>query len=669
MLAAHGVGFALWLTSAFAVAAYASGDRYPGTVLLWTAALLCAGLLAPLALLGAAQRARPSLPSVALASAYCVLFAAALSLDVGPDPRPDTSQGAARLLLLAACFVLAAWNLVRSRSARLSLGHAIALLGLAWILCGLLRAAGAPQALARPAVLIAPAAALALLLPGLPRFDPLLSRVRLLVTLAAAAILVLLPWSPRVPLPTRLAAPAPRAPPTARSAILIVLDTLRRDHMSLYGYHRKTTPSLDRRAQSALVFDDATAVAPWTLPSHASMFTGLWPRTHGAHAFRSEKAELVNVHPLSPEHVTLAEIAAEHGYRTVGFSSNNGFMSSRWGMDQGFQEYLCRRPRKAAVQLGKARELAWRWDKRRTVFEVMPYFTAQEMTRTAISWLEQHNDTPFFLFLNYMDVHFPNAAPGTQGLPFEDEGSLLGTRKHEDFSRYTLGGALTPAERRGFVNEYDRELIYLDHWLEALFQHLESSGLAKRTLVVLTSDHGEFLGEHELINHMKDLYNEVVNVPLIVWEPGAQAGRVTQPAQSLDVFPTILRYLGLPVPPGAQGQGVLETDHPTVSELHYALPGLLHGPEGDRYDRILRTIRVDGYRYFNSTRGEERAFHLRDDPLEARSLIAERPDLAAAGRARLEEWLRTTPEAVPPARQPGIDPEALKELRSLGYVR
>ena len=113
------------------------------------------------------------------------------------------------------------------------------------------------------------------------------------------------------------------------------------------------------------------------------MFTGLWPRTHGAHAFRSEKAELVNVHPLSPEHVTLAEIAAEHGYRTAGFSSNNGFMSSRWGMDQGFQEYLCRKPRKAAVQLGKARELAWTWDKRRTVFEEMPYYTAQEMTGAA----------------------------------------------------------------------------------------------------------------------------------------------------------------------------------------------------------------------------------------------------------------------------------------------
>src|SRR5262245_11588181 len=177
----------------------------------------------------------------------------------------------------------------------------MALVALAWCLCGLLRAPGAPQALSRPAVLLPLAAALALLLPGLPQLDPLLSRFRQLAALAALAVLVLLPLWPRVAQPDRIAPARGKTPPTDRSAVLIVLDTLRRDHMSLYGYPRPTTPRLDARARSGLVFDDSTAVAPWTLPSHASMFTGLWPRSHGAHAFRGEENDQRrNIRPLPP---------------------------------------------------------------------------------------------------------------------------------------------------------------------------------------------------------------------------------------------------------------------------------------------------------------------------------------------------------------------------------
>src|SRR5262245_32757791 len=663
---AHGASFALWLSAALAIAGDVSGDRHPGYFLIFAPALVAAGLLLPMAALGALQARWPRAP--ALAAAYCLLFAAALSLDLSPELRLAPRLGAARLLLLAAGVGLASGTLPRRPSARLPLGTAMALVALAWCLCGLLRAPGAPQALSRPAVLLPLAAALALLLPGLPQLDPLLSRFRQLAALAALAVLVLLPLWPRVPQPERIAPALGKTPPTDRSAVLIVLDTLRRDHMSLYGYPRPTTPRLDAAARSGLVFDDSTAVAPWTLPSHASMFTGLWPRTHGAHAFRAEKELPVNIYPLAPERSTLAEIASDNGYRTAGFSSNNAYMSHVWGIDQGFQEYFCRKPRLAGLQLGEARELGWRWDKRRAVYEEMPYFTAPEMTRAAIAWLERSGDRPFFLFLNYMDVHFPNATPGTQGLPFEDEAALMGARRHEGFGRYFLGGKLTPAERRAFVNEYDRELILLDRWLDVLLEHIERSGLARKTLVVLTSDHGEFLGEHDHIAHMKDLYNEVVNVPLVVWEPGARPGRSERPVQGLDLFPTILNYLALPVPDDTQGQPLDKASHPIVSELYYALKQMLLGPDGARDDRILRTIRVGEDRYYQSTNGEERLFQRSADPQEAHNLVAERAAAAAAARQRLEEWLRATPETAPPL-GPTVDPEALESLRALGYVR
>jgi arylsulfatase A-like enzyme len=330
-------------------------------------------------------------------------------------------------------------------------------------------------------------------------------------------------------------------------------------------------------------------------------------------------------------------------------------------MDQGFEEYLCRRPRRSGLSLRTARDLARRWDPRRSVTHDKPYFTAPEMTRAAIEWLERHQDKPFFLFLNYMDVHAPNAAPGAQGLPFENEAFRLDAEKRDQILRVPL----RPAAQRSLVNEYDREVRYLDHWVGELMDYLERSGLAGRTLVVMTADHGEFLGERGYVGHGKDLHTETVDVPLIVWEPGVPPGRVSRPVQSPDVFPTILRYLGLAVPDGTQGQPLLHTDHATVSEEHYAPGGNVPG-----FERVLRTIRMGDYRYFLSTSGEERLFDLEADPRESRNLASERPALARAARARLEEWTRATAEAPPAARRPGRpDQEALEDLRALGYVQ
>jgi arylsulfatase A-like enzyme len=154
---------------------------------------------------------------------------------------------------------------------------------------------------------------------------------------------------------------------------------------------------------------------------------------------------------------------------------------------------------------------------------------------------------------------------------------------------------------------------------------------------------------------------------LIVWEPGAPPGRVARPVQSPHQFPTILRYLGLPIPAGTQGQQLLEVDHPTVSEVY---PHRDTGRGPPRFERILRSIRVGEYRYFRGSTGEERLFHLIADPHETRNLISERPEVAASARRSLDEWLLSTPEVLPPTEAPPkADAEALENLRTLGYVR
>lgn len=654
-LAARGAVFALWLTAALAVGAYASGDRYPGYFIAWSFVLVAAGLVAPLAALGAvAARLPRRAPAGRLASAFCVLFAGALSLDVNPTLVGAPILGTARLLLLGFAVAFAAWSAWRARASRLSLGTAMLVVSMAWVLCGLLRAEGAPEAFAVRSVLAPLFAAVVVLVPGVPRLEPVLSRSYWWPTLGAVALLAWLPLSPRDMFPA-LAASAPEdKAPRGRSAVLIVLDTLRRDHMSLYGYARPTTPAIDARAAGGVVFDDATSVSSWTFPSHASMFTGLWPRSHGG---------VKSGFPLAPERVTLAEIARDGGYRTAGLVSNHAFLSPSFGIHQGFQDYLCRRPVMPRVMLRTARALALRWDGRHSQLELMPYFTAPEMTRAAISWLERQRETPFFLFLNYMDVHVPNAAPGSQGLPFEDEEPL--TAAHWD--RLYLE-PISAAVRRGLVNEYDRELIYLDRSVGVLLEYLERSGLAERTLVILTSDHGEFLGEHELIGHNQDLYAEVVDVPLVMWEPGRKPSRVSRPVQVLDVFPTILGYLGLPVPEGTQGQPLMSSDHSIVSELHAAPASLLRTPGGHRFDRILRTIRTGEFRYFRGSNGEERLIRLAE-PGETANLLPGRPQWVESARAQLDEWLLRTPEVALPTVEAKPDAKTLENLRSLGYVR
>jgi arylsulfatase A-like enzyme len=231
---------------------------------------------------------------------------------------------------------------------------------------------------------------------------------------------------------------------------------------------------------------------------------------------------------------------------------------------------------------------------------------------------------------------------------------------------------MTPAERAGVVNEYDRELVHLDHWLGVLLEHLDRHGYASKTLVAVTSDHGESLGEHQQIGHGKDLFAEMLDVPLIVWEPGTAPGRVARPVQIPDLFPTILRFLGLPVPEGTQGQLLLEADHAIVAE-QYNTPeqGRRAAAEPARpFQRVLRTIRLGGLRFFQGSSGEERLFDGAADPHETQDLIAVRPEDAAAARARLEAWLRATPEAPVPAERPRkADPEALENLRALGYIQ
>ena len=453
-----------------------------------------------------------------------------------------------------------------------------------------------------------------------------------------------------------------------RSVILLVVDTLRRDHLSLHGYGRPTTPVLEDWARGGLVFEDATANSSWTLPSHASMFTGLFPRSHGAHGYRGE-VRWGNAYPLGEENVTAAELAHHAGIATGAVVANHVYLDRVFGLDQGFDTYWVSKPRRG-LELPLVDDLARRLQPYAYGEFDWSYYRAGAVTDRAIEWLERHRERRFFLFLNYMDPHIPNGRPPSEAVPLEDE---VPSSEH----RYALDGIMAGRELpdgvlRDLVNHYDREIEHLDGELARLFAHLEESGLAERTCVLLTSDHGEYFGERSLIFHSKHLHREVVDVPLVLRGPGIPAGRSAKPVQSVDVFPTVLELLGLEFRAGVQGRSLLgDAEHPIVSEWYASEnAGFLDPRYGGRLDRDLVTIRDGPLRLFASVR--ERDLELYDrasDPAETTNLASERPDRIAALQALLAEWLKTVPPAEAlQRRREEYDPRDVELIEELGYA-
>lgn len=303
----------------------------------------------------------------------------------------------------------------------------------------------------------------------------------------------------------------PEARPPARpNMVLITLDTLRADHLGCYGYTRDTSPRIDAFAECATLYTRSRAVAPWTIPTHASLFTGKLPFEHGAHTFKVARPRN-NVNPLARHHLTLAEALQSEGYETGAFVANWAYMGTRWQLDQGFTTYH------------------------------HEYAYAGKLNRRIFKWVDAHGAEPFFLFINYIDTHRPyntTPRPGLLDRPVvRDQGQLLNLL----ISKVMPGhGPIPHALVRKVVDQYDTAIANVDEQFGALLDKLETMGVYDNTVIVVTSDHGEFLGEHRLVEHSKDVYEEVLWVPLIIKYPGQRAGEVRDTLVSSTDIPRLL---------------------------------------------------------------------------------------------------------------------------------
>lgn len=427
---------------------------------------------------------------------------------------------------------------------------------------------------------------------------------------------------------------APAAAPAAarqraKNVIVYLVDTLRKDHLGCYGYGKPTSPHVDAFAREATLFRNAVAQSSWTRPSVASMLTGLLPRTHG-----------VNRRPdaLSQEAVTLAERLRDRGFRTAAFVTNANVHRS-FGFGQGFEEY-----------------------------RLTPHGrdTAENLNALTAGWLDQVGEAPFFLFLHTIEPHTPYQPPPefrqrfAPGVP-EELGRVRVLKELNSGAR-----PVTPALVRDLTALYDAEIAANDAAFGDLVSLLKARGLWDSTAVVFLSDHGEEFHDHGGWEHGRTLHTEMLDVPLIVRLPGVGEGRaVDRLAQHIDLVPTLLDSLGLPVPDAVEGRSLL--------------PAMAGAEEGTEEDAAFSWLDVDGFRAGAvSTPAwrllDERApqvdrglFDRRSDPREMRDLAADRPVRAGYLRALLLATEREGPRLE--AGEGEVDEELRKQLRALGYVQ
>lgn len=455
----------------------------------------------------------------------------------------------------------------------------------------------------------------------------------------AALVLAALVWG--TPLPTApLDAPATAMVPPPAGApdvILVSLDTTRADHMSTYGYARETSPNLTAFAKDALNFTAARSPAEWTVPGHASMFTGMYPTRHGAHyagAWHSgpEIYGRRRVFPLADDRVTLAEVLRDRGYATGGFVANFANMYRGFGMAQGFAHYedapgLLLRPVPHAVRLVQ---------RFRPTFWKKPFRSAEEINAAALAWVDATPaGRPVFVFLNYLEPHHWIAAP-----PYD-----LWARELRHARQLAQKGLFTHAIPAGLSEEeqafvaanYDGQILAMDAALGRLFAALKERQRFESALVIVTADHGELLGEHEQAGHGgRMMYEGLLHIPMVVKFPGADRprGEVHDPVQLVDLLPTVLAVLGAPVPPGVQGEPLQRVTHGTLAEEHI-------NPEfvayyGEVYNRAMRVLYDGPYKLITTSRGERKLFDLAHDPAEDDDLSGREPARAAEMEQRLE---------------------------------
>ncbi len=505
-----------------------------------------------------------------------------------------------------------------------------------------------------------------------------------------------------------------------KNVMIITLVPLRVAHLSCYGYHRDTTPNIDRIAAEGTIFECAYSTAAWTPPAHASLLTGLYPSCHGVFGTAG----------LDDSMPTMGSLLSDTGYRTVGFVS--GDVGKHKGLDRGFQEFYfkgdaegsraeklravsavirriirdVRKPVARRLGLTDIRRFAPQVKAKRhsRLTPSRKIKVTRRTTRRVVQWLDAHGRSkqPFFMLVHYKNMHHPYEAPHpytyryvSPRAPGVDWRRIrwISTNPH----LYMYGNIkATPQDFEVLKALYDAEIHYADKHLGQLFAHMRKLGILDQTLIIILSPHGESFGEHGQNAHCDNLYEPIVHVPLIVRCPGiAPAGlRVRSLVQLTDILPTVLEFVGrgtdglmlqghslLPIEPDRTYREYI------IAEREAYFPTFSDSPKNaeQQFERFKRAQRLaqrmicqGDYKYIGEYKFDygsdgseygtsEELFNLATDPDELHNLVAEQPERASAMAARLEQWVGSFEHRTGEPEPERIEEHILEDLRAGGY--
>lgn len=421
--------------------------------------------------------------------------------------------------------------------------------------------------------------------------------------------------------------------------LLIVLDTVGEGHLGVHGYARPTTPGLDGWAQRAAVFEHAVASSSWTLPSVGSIFTGQPLSRHGAGTLLAGNGIEADFAALDPSSPTLAEHLKSRGYHTVAVV-NNTVLDPRTGMDRGFD-----------------------------VYDFFPA-TNEQLRRAdvvvdlTLRYLERDDGRPWFVLAHFFDPHMDYDPHPSVRHRFAQEGPRdYPVSELEDLQQ--KAASVDQASRFFVRAAHDEEILYLDGQIDRLLRNLQESGALETTLVILVSDHGEELFEHEGFEHGHTLYEELLRVPLMFWGPGVQAHRVETPVSINDILPTVLEAVGGPSPP-ADVDGVSQwravTGRGPARSRALMAEGVIHGGEQKALlDWPLKLILHDAT-------GTIELYDLSRDPGETTNLAGAQPETVRRLTDSLVARYQFASRSRMAQHSAELSPETRQKLKVLGYL-
>ncbi len=429
--------------------------------------------------------------------------------------------------------------------------------------------------------------------------------------------------------------------------VLITIDALRADHLSCYGYERKTSPNIDKIAETGIIFKNAIAPSSWTAPSMVSLITSTYPTNHGViHGMGYRKNKTIHMQEVfSDKLVTLAEILKAHGYNTFGVASNI-HLSEKFGFERGFDYFQC-----------------------------LPFLDAPPVNETISSWEDEiRNSDKFFVWLHYIDPHLPYLARTPWIENYTSKSIVEELSVPETWWSFNLPSATThnydTKALSTRISLYDSEINYVDSFIGKLIHKFE---LDKNTLIIITSDHGEEFLEHGQLCHGNNLYQETIHIPLIVKLPYSSKKEIIHKQVNLvDIMPTILDILNIDYPEQILGQSLLKREG-----LLSWLKELFKEKDVTDYNfaeldtkSTLKTIMTAQWKYiYDYKEKTELLYNITSDRFELNNLAEKEINQKNQLKKRLFEWISNAKKYPAQQQQSNLSEEEKEKLKSLGYTR